>query len=252
MMFCTKYSGSLRQVATVGLVLMGALQLSTAMAQSSAPVAADKNEAVGTFKSRKEAVSYAIGVTTARNLAKDGVEIDTSLVLKGLNDAQGNGRLAMSEKEIRSVMASLVGDMRKQMAANRKDAEEVNKKKGDDFRTNFAKQADVNTLPNGVLYKVAKAGTGPRPTDEDNIVVNYRGTLISGYEFDANPEGRPATLKLSQLIVGWKESIKLMPTGSRWTIVVPPQLAYGQRGVGADIGPNETLVFDVELLAVTR
>jgi FKBP-type peptidyl-prolyl cis-trans isomerase FklB len=185
-------------------------------------------------------------------LGKDGVEFDPAMVLKGMQDAQSGTRMLMNEKEVRSAMAGLVGEMRQKMAANRRDAEEVNKKKGDEFRANFAKQPDVKSMPNGLLYKVVKAGTGPRPTDEDGVLVNYRGTLANGFEFDGSPEGKPATMRVQQLIVGWKEALKLMNTGSRWTIVVPPQLAYGHRGVGADIGPNETLVFDVELLGVTK
>lgn len=204
------------------------------------------------FSSRKEAISYAVGVTTARNLAKDGVDIDPAIVLRGMQDAVSGKRILMDEKEIRSVMGGLVGEMRQKMAANRKDAEEINKKKGDEFRANFAKLPTVVSLPNGILYKVEKTGNGPKPTIDDSIVVNYRGTLTNGFEFDGTSEGKPATMKMAQLIMGWKEAAKLMPTGSRWTIVIPPQLAYGVRGVGADIGPSETLLFDMELLAVKK
>jgi FKBP-type peptidyl-prolyl cis-trans isomerase FklB len=238
---------------------IGLMLSTTASAQTAAaPVAtakasaASEPEGAGAFKSRKEAISYAVGVTTARNLAKDGVDVDPTIVLQGMQDAIGGKRLQMKEPEIRSVMNGLVGEMRQKMAANRKEAEEINKKKGDEFRATFAKQADVKTLPNGILYKVVKAGTGPKPTIEDSVLVNYRGTLTNGYEFDASAEGKPVTLKMAQLIMGWKEAARLMPTGSRWTIVIPPQLAYGVRGVGADIGPNETLVFDVELVAINK
>jgi FKBP-type peptidyl-prolyl cis-trans isomerase FklB len=193
-----------------------------------------------------------VGVTTARNLAKDGVEVDPAVVLKGMQDALGGNRLLMKESDIRSSMGGLVSEMRKKMAANRKDAEEINKKKGDEFRANFAKESDVTSLRNGIMYKVVKAGTGPKPTIEDGILVSYRGTLTTGYEFDASAEGKPVTLQMGQTIAGWRETVKLMPTGSRWTIVVPPQLAYGVRGVGADIGPNETLVFDIELLGINK
>lgn len=240
------------QISAAALLCVGQLLAGAALAQTATNAASQDaaSEGASPFKSRKESISYAIGVSTARNLLKDGVEFDPQVVLKGMQDAQGGGRVQMGEKEIRSVMAGLVGEMRQKMAANRKDAEEINKKKGEEFRANFAKQPDVKTLANGILYKVVKTGTGPKPTDEDGVVVNYHGTLTNGLEFDGTAEGKPATLRLQQLIVGWKETLKLMATGSRWTIVIPPQLAYGQRGVGADIGPNETLVFDVELLAV--
>jgi FKBP-type peptidyl-prolyl cis-trans isomerase len=202
------------------------------------------------FKSRKDAISYAIGVTTARNLGKDGVEYDPAIIIKGMQDATAGTRLQMTEREIRSVMSGLVGEMRQKMASNRKDAEEINKKKGEEYRAGFAKQAGVTTLPNGVMYKVVKAGTGAKPADTDEVTVNYRGTLTNGKEFDGNAEGKPVNLRVAALIAGWKSALKIMPVGSRWTIVIPPALAYGQRGVGADIGPNETLVFDVELVGI--
>lgn len=226
----------------------GVLTCNPAQAQSSAPKAAEPASAA--FKNPKDAISYAIGVTTARNLTKDGVVVDPALAVKGMQDVQAGKGLLMTEAEIRTVMAGLVAEMRQKMAANRKEAEETNRKQGDEFRATFAKQADAKSLPNGVIYKVVKAGDGAKPAEDDNVVVKYRGTLTSGAQFDASPEGQPVTLKLAQLITGWKDTLKLMPSGSRWTVVVPPQLAYQQRGAGNDIGPNETLVIDVELLAV--
>lgn len=208
------------------------------------------NPASAAFKNPKDAISYAIGVTTARNLTKDGVIVDPVLAAKGMQDVQAGNQLQMTEAEIRTVMAGLVAEMRQKMAASRKEAEEANRKQGDEYRATFAKQADTISLPNGVIYKAVKTGTGPKPSEEDNIVVNYRGTLTSGVQFDASPEGKPVTLKLAQLITGWKDTLKLMPGGSHWTMVIPPQLAYQLRGAGNDIGPNETLVIDVELLAV--
>jgi FKBP-type peptidyl-prolyl cis-trans isomerase len=226
--------------------------LAMAQATTPAPAQAAAAENASPFKSRKEAISYAIGVTTARNLAKDGVEIDSAIVIQGMQDAQSGKRVLLTEKEIRSVMSGLVGEMRQKLASNRKDAEEMNKKRGDEYRATFSKQTDVKTLPNGVLYKVLKAGAGPRPTEEDMVLVNYRGTLPSGFEFDGSPDGKPVLMRVAQLIVGWKEAIKQMPVGSKWAVVIPPQLAYGVRGVGADIGPNETLVFDIELVAIQK
>jgi len=233
--------------------------LATGMAQaqvSAAPPAASPAAAEvplpAGFASRKEATSYAIGVTTARNLVRDGVEIDTAAVLKGMQDAIAGGRAAMSDKDIKLIMNGLVTDMRQKMAANRTEAEQINKKKGEEYRAAFAKQEGVKSLPNGVLYKALRTGTGPKPTEEDTIQVNYRGTLVDGKEFDATPEGRATLLKMSQLIVGWKEAVKQMPSGSHWTLVIPSNLAYGVRGVGSDIGPNETLVFDVDLIGIAK
>lgn len=233
--------------AAVAMVTL--LACSTSFAQAVATTAADAPSA---FASRKDALSYAIGVSTARNLMKDGVEINPDVMLKGIQDAVGNKRTQMSEQEIRSAMSGLIGEMRQNMSKNRVEAEATNKKRGDDYRATFAKSPDVKTMPNGVLYKVAKVGTGPKPTEEDTVTVSYRGSLANGFEFDATPEGKSANLKVSQLINGWKAALKTMPVGSRWTLVIPPQLAYGVRGVGNDIGPSETLVFDVELLDIKK
>lgn len=233
---------------TYATALAAPLLLAGLLAQPLAQAQASDNP----IKEPRQATSYAIGVTTARNLMKDGVELDLNLVLKGMQDALANQRLLMNEKDIKAAMNSLVTDMRQKMAANRKDAEEINRKRGDEFRAVFAKRAGVKTLPNGVQYLVGQEGQGAKPTEEDGVVVKYRGTLTTGYEFDGTPEGKSANMKLSNLIVGWKEALKLMPAGSKWTIVIPPNMAYGVRGVGAEIGPNETLVFEVELLSVTK
>lgn len=203
-----------------------------------------------TYTSNKEALSYAIGVTTARNLLKDGVEIDFDVVLKGMKDAVSGNRTVLSEAEIRTLMNTLVTDMRQKYVANRQKVEESNRKRGEDFRASYAKEPGVQKLPSGVLYKVEATGKGVLPKDEDTVVVNYRGTLVDGKEFDLSPAGKPVSFKLAQLIPGWKDALRQMPAGSRWKIVVPSDLAYGQRGIGTDVGPNETLVFDVELVEV--
>jgi FKBP-type peptidyl-prolyl cis-trans isomerase FklB len=239
----------IKSAAAVALAMTGLMTCQAAFAQAAATPEAD---AAPAFSNRKDALSYAIGVSTVRNLMKDGVEINPDVMLKGIQDAAGNKRPLMSEKEIRSVMSGLVGEMRQKMATNRAEAETANKKHGDEYRASFSKSPDAKTLANGVIYKVIKAGTGPKPTEDDLVTVNYRGTLTNGTEFDASPQGKPATMKVSQLITGWKEALKAMPVGSHWTLVIPPQLAYGVRGVGTDIGPSETLVFDVELVSIKK
>lgn len=200
----------------------------------------------------KENLSYAIGVNTARNLVKDGVEIDPAVVLQGMQDVIGSKPLKLGETEIKNIMNNLVQDMRMKFAANRRETEELNRRRGDEFRAAFAKESDVRSLPDGVLFKVIKSGNGTKPTDEDSVLVNYRGTHLDGKEFDATPEGKPAVLPVKQLIAGWKEALRMMPVGSRWKIVIPAAQAYDARGMGGDIGPNETLIFDVELLSIVK
>lgn len=158
----------------------------------------------------------------------------------------------MSEKEFKSVLAGFQGEMRRKMAANQRDRSIKNQKKADEFFAENAKKTDVVTLPSGVQYKIIKAGEGAKPTDSDIVEVNYRGTLLDGTEFDASTAGKTVNLKLAQLIAGWKEAIKLMPVGSKWQLFIPAKLAYGERGVGTDIGPNEMLIFDVELVSIKK
>lgn len=205
----------------------------------------------GPLGDRKKTLGYAIGVTTARNLLKDGVEFDPALVQQGIQDAFKGGNLLLTDKQIATAMNDILAEMRQRSVANKRELELANKKSGEAYREKFAKQEGVKTLPNGVLYKVVKMGTGAKPTEEDSIVAHYRGTLIGGAELQAD-EGKPLTLQMSKLIMGLRETLKQMPTGSKWTIVVPPSLAYGTRGVGTNIGPNETLVFDVELLSILK
>lgn len=204
------------------------------------------------FQNKRDALSYAVGVNTARNLSKEGMDVNTEMVLKGMSDALNGNRTLLSEKEMRSAMSGLITDMRQKMRSNRKEAAESNKKAGEEFRATFAKQADVVTLPNGVMYKIVKRGSGQMPALDDTVQVSYRGTLASGYEFDATPVGKSASMKVASMTKGLSETTRLMPVGSRWTVVVPPELAYGTRGVGLDIGPNETLIFDQELIAITK
>jgi FKBP-type peptidyl-prolyl cis-trans isomerase FklB len=109
----------------------------------------------------------------------------------------------------------------------------------------------VVTTPSGLQYKILKEGTGPKPTAADKVVCNYRGTLINGTEFDSSyKRGQPATFPVGQVIKGWTEALQLMPVGSKWQLFIPPDLAYGERGAGNDIGPDSTLIFEVELLSI--
>jgi FKBP-type peptidyl-prolyl cis-trans isomerase FklB len=140
--------------------------------------------------------------------------------------------------------------MRQKQEQAMKIASEDNKKKGDAFQAENKGKEGVTTLADGLQYKILKAGDGKRPTEADTVECQYRGTLIDGTEFDSSYRtGKPVTFKVSQVISGWQEALKLMPVGSKWQLVIPPQLAYGDRGAGV-IGPNSTLVFQVELVSI--
>jgi len=202
------------------------------------------------FKSDKERLSYSIGASIGKNLTKDTTQVDLDALIDGLKASLAGKPLKLTDKQIRVVMNDYEKELRKQANERRQRAQVENREKGEAFLTEFKKQAGVQVTPGGVLYRVDKAGDGRKPIETDTVTVNYRGTLINGTEFDATEPGHPAELKVTALISGWKQALTMMDVGSRWHLVIPSQLAYGERGVGSDIGPNEVLVFDVELLGI--
>ncbi|MBS1159161.1 MAG: peptidylprolyl isomerase, FKBP-type [Proteobacteria bacterium] len=204
----------------------------------------------GQLASDKDKLSYGIGVSVARNFKKQASDVDIDLMIKGLRDALAGDRLLLPEKDLRRVMNAYQTEIRQKATLTRRTAIEENRKKSEAFFAANRAKDGVVTLPSGLQYRVLRAGQGRKPIDSDQVICNYRGSLLDGTEFDASEDGKPASLKLSALIAGWKESMKLMPVGAKWQIFIPPQLAYGERGVGSDIGPNETLIFEVELLAI--
>lgn len=209
-----------------------------------------RSEEMAELKTDKEKLSYGIGVSIAKNFKKEGTDVDLDIMLNGLKSVLAGEKLLMPEKELRKVMNKYQGEVRQNALLSKRLALEDNKKKGETFLAENKTKPGVVVLPSGVQYKILKAGSGKKPIDSDIVKVNYRGTLLDGTEFDATEPGQPVDVKLSALIAGWKEALKLMPTGSQWQIFIPSRLAYGERGVGSDIGPNETLVFEVELLAI--
>lgn len=202
------------------------------------------------LKTQKDMQSYGIGVNLAKSFKKNEVEFDQELLIRGMNDWLSGGKLLMTEKDLRKVMNTFQGELRQKEAGIHRLAALDNKAKGEAFLAGNKNKDGVIALASGVQYKILKEGDGKKPTDADMVECNYRGKLLDGTEFDGTDPGKPATLKVSQLIAGWKEALRLMPAGSKWQIFIPPESAYGQRGVGSEIGPNETIVFEVELLAV--
>jgi FKBP-type peptidyl-prolyl cis-trans isomerase FklB len=145
----------------------------------------------------------------------------------------------------------LQGDLRQRQMAKMQQAAETNKKEGEAFLSANKTKPGVVALPSGLQYRVLKEGSGPKPTASDSVVCNYRGVLLDKTEFDSSyKRGQPATFQVGQVIKGWTEALQLMPVGSKWQLFIPSELAYGQRGAGNDIGPNATLIFEVELLSI--
>lgn len=202
------------------------------------------------FKTDKDKLSYSIGASIGKNLKNESADIDINLLIEGLKASIAGEKVLLSDKEIRQVMNDYQTQMRQRAMANKQQATVENKKKGEDYLAEYKTQKGVLSLPGGVLYKIVKEGAGKKPVESDMVEVNYRGTLVNGKEFDATEPGHPANMKVSALIAGWKQALSAMPAGSKWQIVIPSQLGYGERGVGTEIGPNEVLVFDVELVAI--
>lgn len=223
------------------IVVVGLTLLAARASAEEAPV----------LKTQQDKVSYSIGVEAGRNYKRMGVEVDADLLVKGLRDALSSDKLLMTDEEIRATMTAYQAELRQKQAQATRLAAENNKKAGEAFLTDNKTKEGVVTLPSGLQYKILKVGDGKTPTEADTVECNYRGTLIDGTEFDSSHRrGQPATFKAAGVIPGWKEALKLMPVGSKWQLFVPHQLAYGERGVGRDIGPNATLIFEVELLAI--
>jgi FKBP-type peptidyl-prolyl cis-trans isomerase FklB len=203
------------------------------------------------LKTDQDKVSYGIGVDVGRNFKRQGIEVDLDLLLKGMKDGLSEEKLLIPEGELRKIMNTFQSELRQKQVQAMRIAAVENKKIGDAFLAENKTKPGVVTLPSGLQYKILTAGNGKTPTDADMVVCSYRGTLIDGTEFDSSDPGQPATFKVSGgVIPGWTEALKLMPVGSKWQLFIPPNLAYGARGAGRDIGPNATLIFELELVAV--
>jgi len=234
-------------------------QTSTAAKKPASTTAAKKTTTTAktaaplTLKTDNEKQSYAMGMNLGMGLRHQGMTLDPALVARGMKDAMGGGKTVLTEEEARTVIQKLQGDVRQKMEAKAKEDGATNKKAGEDFLAANKTKEGVVVLPSGLQYKILTAGTGPRPATTDTVSCNYRGTLINGKEFDSSyKRNQPASFPVSGVIKGWTEALQLMPVGSKWQLFIPPDLAYGDRGAGQDIGPGETLIFEVELLSIAE
>jgi FKBP-type peptidyl-prolyl cis-trans isomerase FklB len=199
----------------------------------------------------KETLSYAMGMDLGNQLKARSVDIDPITFARGLEDALSGGKTLLTETEAKAAISQLQKAMLVKQVEAARAAGEKNKAESDAFLAANKSKAGIVTLPSGLQYKVLTAGTGRKPGLSDSVVCRLRGTLINGKEFEAtSKEGEPATRPVTGLIKGLTEVLQLMPVGSAWQVFVPSTLGYGERGAGTDIGPNATLIFDIELLGI--
>lgn len=211
------------------------------------------------LKDQKDKVSYSIGMDIGRNIKRQNLELNVEALASGIRDILAGGQTALTEEQSREVMNAYRTEMQAKQQSQAKEQGEKNKREGEAFLAENAKKEGVKThqvkLPSGtnavLQYKIMTAGTGAKPTTNDTVITNYRGTLIDGTEFDSSyKRGEPATFPVTGVIKGWTEALLMMPVGSKWQLFIPSELAYGERGAGRNIGPNATLIFDIELIGI--
>lgn len=195
----------------------------------------------------KEKFSYAVGYSVAQGLKNDGVAVEVETFLMAIRDVLNGNPAKMTEGE----MSACFEAEREKQQMEREKSGEVNMKAGQAFLDSNKTRPGIIVHESGLQYKVLQEGTGPKPTTENEVTVHYLGKLISGKVFDSSyARNEPITFRLSGLIKGWQVALPMMAQGSKWELVLPPDLAYGSRGAGADIGPGETLIFEIELIAI--
>ena len=211
-----------------------------------------KNSAPMALETQKDKVSYAVGINLGRGIHKEAVDVDPEILARGLRDGLSDAKPQMTDEEVQATLSELQKQVTAHQQELRQQAVEKNKKAGEAFLAANKDKPGVVTLASGLQYKIIEPGTGPKPTASDSVVCNYRGTLIDGTEFDSSyKRGQAATFPVGQVIKGWTEALQLMPVGSKWQLFIPADLAYGERGTnGGPIGPNETLVFEVQLVSI--
>lgn len=204
-------------------------------------------------ESQQEKASYSIGWDIGKNMKRQSLDVNHGSIAHGLKDALSGGKSALTDEEMQEALTAFQRDMQaKQMAGHEKSAGK-NKKEGEDFLAKNKSKQGVMSTASGLQYKVISAGTGAKPSASDTVTVHYEGKLLDGTVFDSSYKRKePATFPLNGVIPGWTEALQLMPTGSKYELYLPSQLAYGERGAGGDIGPNAVLIFTVELISIQK
>ncbi len=201
----------------------------------------------------KSRISYTIGANIAKDFKAQKIDVDADVLLQGMKDTLAGKEMRLTDEEMAAEIQNFQKEMQAKMVAEMEALSAKNKAAGEAFLAENSKKEGVVVTASGLQYKIIEAGDGASPGPSDMATVHYRGTLIDGTQFDSSYDrGTPATFPVSGVIAGWTEALQLMKPGAKWQIVIPADLAYGERGAGQEIGPNSTLVFDVELVSVEK
>ena len=203
------------------------------------------------LKSDIDSVSYAIGMQIGQSFKQQEIEVNLDILKSAITHSINDTNLALTQEQTMAVMMKFQQQMQMNMEEKQKKAGEENLSEGQKFLEENKAKEGVKVTESGLQYKVLKQGDGPVPSKDDKVSVHYTGKLLSGKVFDSSVErGQPATFPVTGVIPGWVEALQMMPVGSKWELYIPPDLGYGERGAGADIGPNAVLIFEVELLGI--
>jgi FKBP-type peptidyl-prolyl cis-trans isomerase FklB len=212
------------------------------------PVYAEEDSVL---KTEKDKISYIIGVDIGKKLKIQPIELNPDFIARGVKDSLTDGKLLMTEQELKDSMSAFQKEFAQKQMALTKEAGEKNKREGEAFLAENMEKEGVVTTSSGLQYKVIREGTGKTPILTDTVSVHYLGVLVDDTEFDSSyRRGQPATFKVNGVISGWTEALQLMKEGAKWQLFIPANLAYGERNTGGKIGPNSTLIFEVELISV--
>jgi FKBP-type peptidyl-prolyl cis-trans isomerase len=232
---------------TIALLCAALAAATVVQAQEVKP--AQPAEAPATTKVPMDKVSYFIGRNFGEQFKGQGIAIDITALTEGIKSGLAGEKPKFTQEELMAAMQAFENSMREKEAARGNEA----KTAGVKFLADNSKKKGITTTASGLQYEVIKAGDGPKPAATDRVNVHYHGTLLDGKVFDSSVErGQPITFGVQEVIKGWTEALQLMPVGSKWRIYIPSDLAYGEQGAGGDIGPNEALVFEVELLGIVK
>lgn len=229
--------------------LAAVVTLAVFVAGCEKPAETKKEEPAVEITTKEQKLSYIFGQNIGGQFKSEGMDVDVKAFSAGVEDALNEAEPKLKQDDVVAVLESFQQEQIAEREAETTAMAEKNKTDGDAYRKENGAKEGVVILESGLQYKIIEEGKGASPKAEDTVEVHYTGTLLDGTEFDSSHRrGVPATFGVNQVIPGWTEALQLMKEGAKWQLVIPPELAYGPGGTGGPIGPNQTLIFEVELL----